>query len=132
MIAISSASTFPTGEAHWEPLIRARAIENPAYVIAPAQFGPNLYGYSDYSNSMIVDPWDRVLARVADPKGVMVAPIDLQAVPGPRADRTAGAETRAVTSRDRIAPTIIEHRREASRSRHQEDRVSVRGNLFVA
>jgi predicted amidohydrolase len=78
IIAIPSAFTFPTGEAHWEPLLRARAIENQAYVIAPAQFGPNIYGYSDYGNSMIVDPWGRVLARAADQEGVVVAPIDLE------------------------------------------------------
>ena len=78
IIAIPSAFTFPTGEAHWEPLLRARAIENQAYVIAPAQFGPNVYGYSDYGNSMIVDPWGRVLARAADQEGVVVAPIDLE------------------------------------------------------
>ena len=78
LLSIPSAFTFPTGEAHWEPLIRARAIENQAYVIAPAQFGPNIYGYSDYGNSMIVDPWGRVLARAADQEGVVVAPIDLE------------------------------------------------------
>jgi predicted amidohydrolase len=78
IIAIPSAFTFPTGEAHWEPLVRARAIENQAYVLAPAQFGPNIYGYSDYGNSMIVDPWGRVLARAADQEGVVVAPIDLE------------------------------------------------------
>ncbi len=78
IIAIPSAFTFPTGEAHWEPLLRARAIENQAYVIAPAQFGPNVYGYSDYGNSMIVDPWGRVIARAADQEGVVVAPIDLE------------------------------------------------------
>ena len=78
VIAVPSAFTFPTGEAHWEPLIRARAIENQAYVIAPAQFGPNIYGYSDYGNSMIVDPWGRVIARAADQEGVVVAPIDLE------------------------------------------------------
>jgi predicted amidohydrolase len=78
IIAIPSAFTFPTGEAHWEALIRARAIENQAYVIAPAQFGPNIYGYSDYGNSMIVDPWGRVLARASDQEGVVVAPIDLE------------------------------------------------------
>jgi deaminated glutathione amidase len=77
ILSVPSAFTFPTGEAHWEPLIRARAIENQAYVIAPAQFGPNIYGYSDYGNSMIVDPWGRVLARAADQEGVVVAPIDL-------------------------------------------------------
>ncbi len=78
VIAVPSAFTFPTGEAHWEPLIRARAIENQAYVIAPAQFGPNIYGYSDYGNSMIVDPWGRVIARAADQEGVVMAPIDLE------------------------------------------------------
>ena len=78
ILMVPSAFTFPTGEAHWEPLIRARAIENQAYVIAPAQFGPNIYGYGDYGNSMIVDPWGRVLARAADQEGVVVAPIDLE------------------------------------------------------
>ena len=77
LIAVPSAFTFPTGEAHWEPLLRARAIENQAYVIAPAEFGPNIYGYSDYGNSMIVDPWGRVIARAADQEGVVLAPIDL-------------------------------------------------------
>ena len=78
IVAVPSAFTFPTGEAHWEALLRARAIENQAYVIAPAQFGPNIYGYSDYGNSMIVDPWGRVIARAADQEGVVVAPIDIE------------------------------------------------------
>jgi predicted amidohydrolase len=78
IVTVPSAFTFPTGEAHWETLIRARAIENQFYVIAPAQFGPNVHGYSDYGNSMIVDPWGRVLARAADVEGVVMAPIDLE------------------------------------------------------
>ncbi len=77
IITLPSAFTFPTGEAHWEVLIRARAIENQVYMIAPAQYGPNPHGFSDYGNSMIVDPWGRVLARAADYEGVVVAPIDL-------------------------------------------------------
>jgi predicted amidohydrolase len=77
ILTIPSAFTFPTGEAHWEVLMRARAIENQCYVIAPAQFGPNVHGFSDYGNSMIVDPWGRVLARAADSEGAVVAPIDL-------------------------------------------------------
>jgi predicted amidohydrolase len=77
ILTIPSAFTFPTGEAHWDVLIRARAIENQSYVIAPAQFGPNVHGFSDYGNSMIVDPWGRVLARAADMEGVVIAPIDL-------------------------------------------------------
>jgi deaminated glutathione amidase len=77
ILTIPSAFTFPTGEAHWEVLIRARAIENQCYVVAPAQFGPNVHGFSDYGNSMIVDPWGRVLARAGDSEGVVIAPIDM-------------------------------------------------------
>ena len=78
ILAIPSAFTFPTGEAHWEVLMRARAIENQCYVIAPAQFGPNVHGFSDYGNSMIVDPWGRVLARAPDQEGVIIAPLDME------------------------------------------------------
>jgi deaminated glutathione amidase len=77
ILTIPSAFTFPTGEAHWEVLIRARAIENQCYVVAPAQFGPNVHGFSDYGNSMIVDPWGRVLARAGDSEGVVMAPLDM-------------------------------------------------------
>ena len=78
IITIPSAFTFPTGEAHWEVLMRARAIENQCYVLAPAQFGTNVHGFSDYGNSMIIDPWGRVLARAADQEGVLVAPVDME------------------------------------------------------
>lgn len=78
ILIIPSAFTFPTGEAHWHTLIRARAIENQCFVIAPAQFGPNVHGFSDYGNSMIVDPWGRVLAAAADQEGVIVAPLDME------------------------------------------------------
>ncbi len=77
LLTVPSCFTFPTGEAHWEPLLRARAIENQAYVIAPAQYGPNVHGFSDYGNTMIIDPWGRVLARASDQEGIVTAPIDL-------------------------------------------------------
>lgn len=77
ILTVPSCFTFPTGEAHWESLLRARAIENQAYVIAPAQFGPNVHGFSDYGNSMLIDPWGRVLGRASDQEGVVTAPIDL-------------------------------------------------------
>jgi deaminated glutathione amidase len=77
IVTIPSAFTFPTGEAHWEVLIRARAVENQCYVIAPAQFGLNVHGFSDYGNSMIADPWGRVLARAADQEGALLALIDM-------------------------------------------------------
>jgi len=78
ILTIPSAFTFPTGEAHWDALIRARAIENQCYVMAPAQFGPNVHGFSDYGNTMIVDPWGRVLARASDQEGVVIAPLDME------------------------------------------------------
>jgi predicted amidohydrolase len=78
ILMVPSAFTFPTGEAHWDVLVRARAIENQCYVIAPAQFGANVHGFSDYGNSMIADPWGRVLARAGDQEGVVVAPMDLE------------------------------------------------------
>jgi len=78
IVTVPSAFTFPTGEAHWEVLLRARAIENQCYVIGPGQFGPNVHGFSDYGNSMIVDPWGRVLARAPDQESVIVAPIDFE------------------------------------------------------
>jgi deaminated glutathione amidase len=94
IITIPSAFTFPTGEAHWDVLIRARAIENQCYVIAAAQFGPNVHGFSDYGNSMIVDPWGRVLARAADIEGVVVAPIDMEYLERVRRELPSLANTR--------------------------------------
>lgn len=94
IITVPSAFTFPTGEAHWDVLLRARAIENQVYVIAPAQFGPNVHGFSDYGNSMIVDPWGRVLARVSDQEGVAVAPVDLEYLGRVRRDLPALAHAR--------------------------------------
>jgi deaminated glutathione amidase len=75
---VPSCFTLPTGEAHWEALLRARAIENQMYVIAPAQFGPNVHGFSDYGNSMVIDPWGRVIGRASDREEVVVAPVDLE------------------------------------------------------
>ncbi len=77
ILTVPSCFTFPTGEAHWESLLRARAIENQAYVIAPAQFGVNVHGFSDYGNTMIVDPWGRAIGHASDEEGVVVAPVDL-------------------------------------------------------
>lgn len=77
IITIPSAFTYPTGQAHWEVLVRARAIENQAFVIAPGQFGRNVHGYREYGNSMIVDAWGRVLARAsADSEEVITARLD--------------------------------------------------------
>ena len=72
-----SAFTFPTGAAHWEVLCRARAVENQCYLIAPNQTGQSPHGFLDYGDSLIVDPWGRVLARAPDGEGVVTAEIDL-------------------------------------------------------
>ncbi len=73
IIMVPSAFTATTGKAHWEPLIRARAIENLAYVIAPAQGGYHVSGRETHGDSMIVDPWGMVLDRLPRGSGVVVA-----------------------------------------------------------
>ncbi len=76
IIVIPSAFTATTGKAHWEPLIRARAIENLAYVIAPAQGGYHVNGRETHGDSMIVDPWGVVLDHLPRGSGVVVAGIN--------------------------------------------------------
>jgi deaminated glutathione amidase len=76
MIVIPSAFTETTGKAHWEQLVRARAIENLCYVIAPAQGGYHLSGRETHGNSMIVDPWGVVLDRLPRGSGVVLANIN--------------------------------------------------------
>jgi deaminated glutathione amidase len=78
IILVPSAFTETTGKAHWETLIRARAIENLAYVLAPAQGGYHLNGRETHGDSMIVDPWGVVLDRLARGSGVVVAGINLK------------------------------------------------------
>jgi predicted amidohydrolase len=76
IIAIPAAFTRTTGEAHWHVLVRARAIETGAYVVAAAQGGAHEDGRQTYGHSMIVDPWGRVLAEAGTEPGVIVADID--------------------------------------------------------
>jgi deaminated glutathione amidase len=73
LILVPSAFTETTGKAHWETLIRARAIENLAYVLAPAQGGYHVNGRETHGDSMIVDPWGVVLDRLPRGSGVVVA-----------------------------------------------------------
>ena len=74
---VPSAFTVPTGRAHWEILLRARAVENQAYVIAPAQGGVHAGGRRTYGHSMIVDPWGEILAVQPEGEGVVLAEMDL-------------------------------------------------------
>jgi nitrilase len=91
---VPSAFTVPTGAAHWETLLRARAIENQAYVIAPAQGGLHASGRRTYGHSMIVDPWGQVLAVRPEGEGVLLAQIDTDRVREVRASLPAIANRR--------------------------------------
>lgn len=76
VILVPSAFTATTGRAHWEILLRARAIENQAYVIAPAQGGLHPNGRRTHGHTMIVDPWGNVCAEKVEGEGVVLAQID--------------------------------------------------------
>jgi predicted amidohydrolase len=76
LFSVPSAFTVPTGEAHWHVLLRARAIENGAFVIAPAQGGVHANGRKTYGHSLIVAPWGEILAEAGTEPGVIVADID--------------------------------------------------------
>ncbi len=82
ILAVPSAFTERTGKDHWEVLLRARAIENLAYVMAPAQVGLHGRARSSHGHAMVVDPWGSILAQVPDGEGVAVADFDF-----PRQDR---------------------------------------------
>jgi nitrilase len=78
VIFVPSAFTVPTGAAHWETLLRARAIENQAYVVAPAQGGMHASGRRTYGHTMVVDPWGQVLGMQPEGEGMVLAEIDLE------------------------------------------------------
>jgi predicted amidohydrolase len=81
VLAVPAAFTVPTGQAHWETLLRARAIETGSYVIAAAQGGAHQNGRSTYGHSMIIDPWGRIIATAGnDEPCVVIADIDLDQV----------------------------------------------------
>jgi nitrilase len=77
ILCLPSAFTGPTGRAHWDLLVRARAVDNLCYMLASAQWGTHENGRETYGDSMIVDPWGDVLARLPAGEGVAVAEIDL-------------------------------------------------------
>lgn len=76
LFAVPSAFTMRTGRAHWEVLVRARAVENLVYLVAAAQGGYHLNGRETYGDSMIVNPWGEVLDRLARGSGVVLAELD--------------------------------------------------------
>jgi predicted amidohydrolase len=78
VLAVPSAFTERTGKDHWEPLLRARAIENLAFVFAPAQVGQHARGRASHGHAMIVDPWGGVVAQVAGGEGLALAELDFE------------------------------------------------------
>lgn len=100
MLAVPAAFSSFTGPLHWEPLLRARAIETGCFVVAPAQCGDNFPGRRSYGHSLIIDPWGLILAEAGDDAGVILADLDLQdvaafraAIPSMARDRTPLEET---------------------------------------
>ncbi len=86
IIAVPAAFTVPTGQAHWEILLRARAIETGSFVIAPAQGGQHEDGRATWGHSMIIDPWGKVLAQLDhDEPGMIIADLNLDDVGAARA-----------------------------------------------
>jgi len=93
-LSIPAAFTVPTGKAHWHVLLRARAIENGCFVLAPAQCGEHAEGRRTYGHSLIVAPWGEILTEAGDEAGIITAEIDTariaearRAVPSLRHDR---------------------------------------------
>ena len=76
LLAAPAAFTYTTGQAHWELLLRARAVENQCYVVAPAQGGQHANGRRTWGHSMVIDPWGQVLSVLAEGEGVVVADVD--------------------------------------------------------
>ena len=89
LMLVPSAFTVPTGTAHWETLLRARAIENQAYVVAPAQGGTHPGGRRTYGHSLVADPWGEVLGVRVDGEGVVLAEMDSDRIQQVRAQLPA-------------------------------------------
>jgi nitrilase len=89
LMLVPSAFTVPTGTAHWETLMRTRAIENQAYLAAPAQGGTHPGGRRTYGHSMIVDPWGEVLGVRVNGEGVVLAELDFDRIKQVRAQLPA-------------------------------------------
>ncbi len=108
MIMVPSAFTATTGKAHFETLVRARAIENQAYVIAPAQGGYHLSGRETHGDTMIVDPWGVVLDRLPRGSGVVVANINPAYQAGLR--KSLPALKHRMIGCDKLRVDLVEHR----------------------
>ena len=89
LIVVPSAFTFTTGRAHWEVLLRARAIENQCYVLAAAQGGKHASGRRTWGHSMLIDPWGEVLAQQPEGEGIVAGEMDALHLAGVRSSLPA-------------------------------------------
>ena len=80
LLTIGSAFTVPSGKAHWHTLVRAHAIENQCFVIAPGQWGNNNEKISTFGHSLVVDPWGDILVDLKEGEGVEVCNLDLEKI----------------------------------------------------
>ena len=99
VLLLPAAFTYTTGRAHWELLLRARAVENQCYVVAAAQGGEHESGRRTFGHSMIVDPWGEVLAVLPEGEGVVVADLD--------GARLQSVRTRLPALKHRLLQTIL-------------------------
>ena len=125
LFSVPAAFTFATGTAHWHTLLRARAIENLAYVIAAGQHGTHPNGRTTYGHSMIVDPWGTILAQVAEQgEGIAVADLDLNLVAEIRRDPDLSEEQKKTLIR---IYTSFRHENEGGAGGDEEDRPEIEG-----
>ena len=99
VLLLPAAFTYTTGRAHWELLLRARAVENQCYVVAAAQGGEHESGRRTFGHSMIIDPWGEVLAVLPEGEGVVVADLD--------GARLQSVRTRLPALKHRLLQTIL-------------------------
>lgn len=94
LFTVPSAFTRPTGAAHWEILLRARAIENGAFVVAPAQWGEHAGGRKSWGHTMIIDPWGEILAQADEGDTVVIADLDRERLVDVRRQLPVGSQQR--------------------------------------
>jgi nitrilase len=98
LLSVPSAFTYTTGRAHWELLLRARAVENQCYVIAAAQGGRHENGRRTWGHSMVVDPWGEVLALCEEGEGLALADIGHERIAEVRRQLPALTHRRSLSS----------------------------------
>lgn len=89
LIVVPSAFTYTTGRAHWEILLRARAIENQCYVLAAAQGGRHANGRTTWGHSMLIDPWGEIISVLDEGEGVVIGEMDAQQIEAVRSSLPA-------------------------------------------